>query len=1831
MVATQFTPGNQPSPGTQVELQKWYSLEQVVGLLYEARIGTGDPTRNDAIAELISKIASNQLPPEQLAQEQYSKRLDTYILNQGESLYRGLPELITNGIDASERLIGRFGMGFFQSLAFLKDPGDLLTVSSKTQDNPQITLQFRKSASSIEVSFSGPEPSRAESAESGTTITFTKARADNEFANNLAAYTKSIVERCNLARININGELCNSLKDYKLLGNPVTASVTPDVDVHISESGFSVRDYGRGMSPADVRDKLLIPKFNDETASHQDFDAKRVAALFKQRRNNDLFGVCDVRVQVSGILIETVRVTGANLPESLIIELPPGTWLPESRNQVQLNHQVASALLELAKISVNEIESAEYLPVLNAIAGVIAELEQRPGQDKTCSTTLKSLVSNVLKNLKQSAIPNNLEFQQLDLPNRTDIAVLHPSLVTMDCKKLGFSRPENFQSSSHTLWLADLKSESNTSFVMHGDVILFDRKLYYKFRDVPGVLNELLDPNIRYGIQEPPKGRFTSLEPQKPDARSQFEGLDLSSLPPNMAASLEMLLSAGRQRTLEANQALSNANEEPAIDARSPIVEVTAGISAETVRRLRNAADLFEGTQIAPETLLFQVRQRKLLDQVRQRKLLDFDELSAILQSTKIIDLHKVLADSLKNMNPKNPPTRDEIFGSLRIGTKPGKSLLNPENIPQKFERLPAAFDQRAIFVDKNNGRILIENQNNNQARNPKDLSDDEVNQNYTIVEADILKGNPAGFLNSYKLSEGAIIIILNNSISKGSSSVLKLTINGELSQLKFPGAQDVDFRAVSNFDLPKGYLSLLSDNQLKIVEVTESGLQEVLSLPGSFWVSALGFPTLNGEPAFTVQDGDTWRYVLFVNYQGKFRRVSDFGGLCPRSLSALGIDLIEHGGHLHLFNGATLIDLSTLLGPPTQLWISNPTISAASLSQGISGRNKKNTVRGARGSLHHHEIEIRSNAFGRDSGSVFKDDMLVKTRELLETYTELVGDSPATRQKLFCNLWLCETSSPEDLVGLFPWLMALEPVAVAALPTAIRDAVLPLAKNNPKLFRTYCKVFSEAYSRFGDSPKYTVLVERWFHLSKSLPILADKVLQLLERNFGNSNEAKTGWTFFWPDECKEAPPELRPYLEYLFGDYRYAMNELSSPYDRNVSAGQEEVAQDHLSNMPLAELVDSVRRLSRAGEITSLSEITRNTSNSLGITLIERELAKTANSQDRSSLIRIRELLQNSRDALRKSRGTGQVTEPDKIEIDSFFDGQYFGTTVRDSVGMSLHDLVCYLLIPDNSSKIKSSSLSGFFGHGFFTTFLGASQVVIKTSTGDGKIYQMTLDCKHNEMGALSGISIRSFKEIINGDYKGTEITHLEACDRVSASLRHALVSDAAYCYASTINPKECQVSFNQQVVNQPSKQLVGLKSSAGTIGFLTMHDKFSRVTSDQLYLMSLNDRFGTLIPEILKSTLERVGFIVDLPPTIRPTRARNAISQEQDVLGELKAVIAVGALTSSIKLFLEEDFDIPGIPRDYLYSRGAHSVTDSEIIRDAALINNYLLGSDGHADILLSINFDRYVAKENGHALAQLLTLIRTPIASSEGDVFLSLSELRDNIIKQEEERRSQNSATSPASPIPEESQESPVPGPSPNTRPAGPTELTIDPSKLVLGPDMKAMVGEARQLLGARHSAPATLPNDALSNDSGGARSSSDPRLRKEESRLLELAREFIQLTYPNIILQYVYGGYYEAAYCKEDSSIIVNLSAESVRSELLAPLKAFSNGMASSADLERFARFFVSLFTHEMTHASDTGWTHQNDTRFPESFRYRYERLLRTILSGPINPTFFPLCT
>ncbi|NQT32979.1 MAG: ATP-binding protein, partial [Candidatus Omnitrophica bacterium] len=324
-------------------------------------------------------------------------------------------------------------------------------------------------------------------------------------------------------------------------------------------------------------------------------------------------------------------------------------------------------------------------------------------------------------------------------------------------------------------------------------------------------------------------------------------------------------------------------------------------------------------------------------------------------------------------------------------------------------------------------------------------------------------------------------------------------------------------------------------------------------------------------------------------------------------------------------------------------------------------------------------------------------------------------------------------------------------------------------------------------------------------------------------------------------------------------------------------------------------------------------------------------QITQSVNYQDHEQFVFIRELLQNSRDAVvEEERRQSELDESEResvnktIEITTGTVEDKEGVkkaeiVIRDFIGMSTRQVINYLLIPNRSSKAGEESLTGFFGHGFFTALREAEEVVVRTSRGDGKVTVVRLIPQFDsEEGVITGVDYELY--LSEGDFKGTEVVWRKR--ESPTSIDNALLSGRVKMFSRTIEGSVDIEHNGEKVVRiDREKQIITeLSHGRSSCKVFLDEDNPSLVVQKGLFVMRFDKRFLSdvlgLSPDSdifnLLIRLADLGVVIEVPDELRLTRDRAHFLKE-DFHADMKTMILASLTDAAIRAYLAGKVTLP------------------------------------------------------------------------------------------------------------------------------------------------------------------------------------------------------------------------------------------------------------------------------------------------------------------------------
>jgi hypothetical protein len=403
-----------------------------------------------------------------------------------------------------------------------------------------------------------------------------------------------------------------------------------------------------------------------------------------------------------------------------------------------------------------------------------------------------------------------------------------------------------------------------------------------------------------------------------------------------------------------------------------------------------------------------------------------------------------------------------------------------------------------------------------------------------------------------------------------------------------------------------------------------------------------------------------------------------------------------------------------------------------------------------------------------------------------------------------------------------------------------------------------------------------------------------------------------------------------------------------------------------------------------------------------------------------------LRELVQNSRDAILEAKKTGKKVS-ERVDIDAYFDKDEKESvvSVQDYVGIiDLSKIVKYLLKFDSSDKgkVMDDESLGMFGKGFFTVFEGADEVRITTGVG-GKVYNIVIDVGKNAKGDVS-LTIKEFKKLervrdkSGGLFRGTLI------QRVKKHTGENVLEQAGYemflfniflhAYVSSFSDQEVEIYYEDECLNKVydeiAEQKIKVKEDGKTkkgqvkVFVHKQRDiyKKSKITVGGAHLSFIKaeeeSEWLELVPKVYIDFLLRYGGIrIDLPSIIKLTSARTDILEDQKQV--IKSAIAMAVMRAVMNLKLKRNVQIPGLPEDLF-------MPDSHLGRDYA--QRQIKGID--LEKLRQGDYEemRKLKEKEGSIEAMTIALLNLDVGIDEKGGAITVADIIDDMKKPKQQQQ-------------------------------------------------------------------------------------------------------------------------------------------------------------------------------------------------------------------------------
>jgi hypothetical protein len=452
-----------------------------------------------------------------------SDNMENLINNWGWSDEHAISEIISNAIDVTnpQKVIWRFWKWFFQSCRLIKDEWTKLIVRTKRKwyEPYELILENANPWEKVKDLLFSSKKWKKEIVWTEVEIIKKLSKSEQE------KITDYIIENYWVNRdiiVLLNWQDINDLRSYTYINWKSLEIPTEKIEIEVDENWIRVIDYWKWMSSEDLSLKLMYPnKSTQEWAAIPDNKLKQevekeVAFYYKSwelKKENKHSETKPEKTRVVLMIwwkvIETIHANTKNSIVDFVLELPSFTYLMEDKGDLTLTKEVILSLEVILDEIKNKItDKKEKLAILEILWIIVDKLKQRPTQT---SQSWKYNIDKILKKwfkwlkeeLEQSWIKilwwNNLLIEALW--EREWIFYVSESIENLDIRKIPWAEKlKNVSWANRQFYTIDFRPWSKISYIITDRWILVDKK-YLSSKNTLNVINTLVNLNTNYELE----------------------------------------------------------------------------------------------------------------------------------------------------------------------------------------------------------------------------------------------------------------------------------------------------------------------------------------------------------------------------------------------------------------------------------------------------------------------------------------------------------------------------------------------------------------------------------------------------------------------------------------------------------------------------------------------------------------------------------------------------------------------------------------------------------------------------------------------------------------------------------------------------------------------------------------------------------------------------------------------------------------------------------------------------------------------------------------------------------------------------------------------------------------------------------------------------------------------------------------------------------------------------------------------------------------------------------------------------------------------------------
>jgi len=445
-----------------------------------------------------------------------SDNLNHLVNNWWWSDFHSISEVISNAIDATnpENVIWRFWKWFFQILRFLDDTDTTIVIHSKKESSKAHKIIFENSKETWDLNDDLNITTSSEKKDKIWTTVEVQKKLTPELKEEIIEYIKQKFKTNKNVNLKLNWEKINHLDEYEYINWKKLVKQNKEVVIEITENWIKIIDNWVWMDSQDLSTKLLFPNDSSKKIKKLKWKElknwiKKEASFFYKKwelKEKEEYWITktektEINFMIWWTIVETFDVDSSSDIKEFVVEFPSFTYLMENKNEISLTDEVIETLVKLLEDTSKLEKDWDKIKLIELIWKIINHLKNNSSWETwNIDRVLKKNFKNIKKDLEtdwKKVLSSELKGVIWEKEN---IIYVSQDLENLNFKNIPWVKKlKNINNSTRPFYSTDFWKNSKYSYLINEKWILVDEKKLNK-QELIQILNIAINLNVWYEI-----------------------------------------------------------------------------------------------------------------------------------------------------------------------------------------------------------------------------------------------------------------------------------------------------------------------------------------------------------------------------------------------------------------------------------------------------------------------------------------------------------------------------------------------------------------------------------------------------------------------------------------------------------------------------------------------------------------------------------------------------------------------------------------------------------------------------------------------------------------------------------------------------------------------------------------------------------------------------------------------------------------------------------------------------------------------------------------------------------------------------------------------------------------------------------------------------------------------------------------------------------------------------------------------------------------------------------------------------------------------------------